>query len=171
MELRVLSPIDCQDIREWRNQSMESLRTPYELTWEMQEDFYRNVICNPDSKHRYWALVIEPDKLVGIGGITNIIWENRIGEISLLIDPECRDKGYGKEAVELLLDKAFNYLNLKTVCGEVYSCSPRGINFWADLVKGKGGSCWTTLRKRKYWKGNFWDSAYFSFDREDYATK
>ncbi|MHC4464579.1 MAG: hypothetical protein ACYS30_24585 [Planctomycetota bacterium] len=29
----------------------------------------------------------------GMGGITNIQWENRLGEISLLIRPESRGKG------------------------------------------------------------------------------
>lgn len=177
MELRILSLEDCEQVRLWRNQSMESLRTPYELTREMQAKFYGDVICNPDSPHRYWgiwkfvplqqiAFTGSPPP-IGYGGITNIQWENRIGEIALLIDPKMRDKGYGKEAVRLLLDKAFNYLNLQTVCGEVYSCNPAGVEFW-QTFKGIQ-HCWTVLRNRKYWNGDFWDGAYFSFDRGGYV--
>lgn len=179
MELRILSLEDCEQVRLWRNQSMESLRTPYELTREMQAKFYGDVICNPDSPHRYWGIwkFVPLQQItftgspppIGYGGITNIQWENRIGEISLLIDPTMRDKGYGKEAVRLLLDKAFNYLNLQTVCGEVYTCNPSAWDFWKKLIKASAHSCWQSLPNRKYWQGRFWSGTYFSFDRGDYV--
>jgi RimJ/RimL family protein N-acetyltransferase len=130
VKLEVLNLAQCETVRIWRNEALETLRTPYLLTNESQEQFWKNVVCNSDSRHRYWALIEENElnstkvgieypcpkgRFVGMGGITNIQWENRIGEISLILSPDYRGKGNGEEAVDLLLDQAFNYLNLQTV--------------------------------------------------------
>jgi RimJ/RimL family protein N-acetyltransferase len=99
---------------------------------------------------------------MGFGGITNIQWENRIGEISLILHPDFRNKGYGEKAVELLLDQAFNYLNLQTVCGECYNCNPAAM-FWQKIID-KYKAYKTTLLDRKYWDGTYYNSIYFSVD-------
>jgi hypothetical protein len=110
---------------------------------------------------------IDVDKIIGFGGITNIQWENRIGEISLILDPEERNKGRGIQAVDLLLDKAFNYLNLQTVCGECYECNP-AIEFWSKILEEFVAHC-CKMPNRKYWGGRYYGSMYFSIDRGNYA--
>lgn len=177
MKLGVLTRGQCQQVRLWRNECLETLRTPYPLTEEMQDRFYDDVICNPNSRHRYYAIALnvkqtfiddrlkdrECERFIGMGGLTKIQWENRIAEISLMIAPEYRKKGYGKEAVFLLLDEAFNRLNLKTVCGEVYTCNP-DYEFWAKMNTELHGNSWVALPQRKYWNGRYYNSVYFSFD-------
>ena len=133
MKLQVPTLEQCKKVRLWRNESMESLRTSCELTEEMQEDFYRDVICNRNSPHRYWS-IFNKDKFVGFGGLTFIEWENRLARISLIIDPIHRKEGLGEKAVDLILDKAFNYMNLHTVCGECYKCNSAGWYFWPCLL-------------------------------------
>ena len=146
--------------KKWRNECLESMRTSYPLTEEMQDDFYDAVVCNRDSRHRYWGLWHD-DKFVGCGGITNIQWENRIGEISLIIDPELRRKGIGKLAVDALLRTAFLELSLETVFGECYMSCPERVEFWKKVTKKYEGYE-TLLPKRKYWDGKFFSSYYFS---------
>lgn len=162
MKLAPLTRGDCEQVRRWRNEALFSLRTPYYLTKEMQEDFYKNVVCNRNSSHRYWA--ITNPKLIGIGGLTNIGWENRIAEISLIIDPNRQKRGFGEKAVELLLDQAFNYLNLKTVFGECYF-SNKAAGFWKKITEKYEGFQ-TRLPNRKFWDGSYWDSYYFSIDKD-----
>jgi RimJ/RimL family protein N-acetyltransferase len=181
MKLVIPTLEDCEQTRKWRNESLVVLRTPYELTEEMQEDFYKNVICNRNSPHRYWSLnsKIEisgadvpvdemeiANLLMAFGGLTFIEWENRLARISLIVNPDYQREGYGEEAVGLILDKAFNYLNLQTVCGECYKCNP-AVKFW-DKIIDKYGAYTTLLPNRKYWKGRYWDSVYFSIDKNDY---
>ena len=203
MKLEPLTLDQCQQVRLWRNDCLETLRTPYPLTEEQQEAFYRDVVCNRNSPHRYFAIVREVSKedyiksgrkdvkwadivdfaFIGMGGITNIDWINRIGEISLIIDPERRskfrgegrgeDKGKGTEAVVLLLDQAFNYLNLQTVYGECYRCNPAW-EFWQKVTEKYCGSAKTgylDLPNRKYWQGEYYDSLYFSINKEDFNAK
>jgi len=172
MKLVIPTKLDCEKVRLWRNEGLVSLRTPYGLTKEMQEKFYDEVVCNPNSPHRYWTIWDEKgigdDEVffVGFGGITNIQWENRIGEISLIINPTLRGKGLGEKAVDLLLDKAFNYLNLNMAYGECYLCN-EAASFWRKLADKYKGYV-TQLLHRKYWDGKYFSALYFSITREDY---
>ena len=163
MILKELTREDCEHAREWRNQCLETLRTPYALTEEMQSEFYDNVICDRNSPHRYWGVHDKNDVLIGLGGITYIQWENSIGEISLILDPEKRGNGLGTSAVDELLKKAFKQIGLKTVFGECYTCNKAGVEFWIKIRdKYKGTS--VMLPNRKLWDGRHYSGMYFSID-------
>lgn len=156
MELRPLTPGDVQACGLWRNESLASLRTPEMSTYDSQARWFAS-LETPGCPHRYWSLT-EFDSLVGVGGLTYISWENRSAEISLIIDPSLRGKGYGKEAVSLLLNHAFKSMNLEIVYGEVYDCgTPK---FWNKVLPP--GTEFVRLPARKYWDGKYWDSTYFS---------
>jgi GNAT superfamily N-acetyltransferase len=130
----------------------------------MQEKFYKDVICNRHSSHRYWK--IEHGRADGMGGLTNIEWENGQAEISLIINPQWRGNGFGREAVDLLLDQAFNYLRLELVYGECYTCNP-AMGFWEKVCKKyQSNPYW--LNKGKYWQGTHYGTMYFDFLRANY---
>jgi RimJ/RimL family protein N-acetyltransferase len=172
LEFRPLTESDMETIRVWRHCFMETLRTPYMLTQEQQNDYYQTVICNRDSKTRYWAFYAEIPEfdeedlygrkgtLIGYGGIEAIEWENRRGEISVLIGPEFHGKGFGRQAVEQILAEAFGGLNLETVHGECYYSG--AVDFWTKILEDKK-AYFTRLPKTKYYRGKYWDSLYFTF--------
>lgn len=175
MKLAPLSLNDLETIRGWRNEAREALRTPILLSDGMQADFYRDVICRRDAPHRYWALTGEDGvlgryPLLGMGGLTNIAFENGIAEISLLIDPELSGKGLGRAAVECLLEEAFDRMRLQTVVGEVYHCNSAGVDFWDKVIAAYDAE-WTTLPRRKFWAGRLWPSLYFTLTAEKWAAK
>jgi len=174
LEFRTLKKSDMSDVLSWRASCPEALRTPFQLTEEQQEDFYKNVICNRNANAKFWGIEIEDVmedgcdlyQLVGMCGLENISWENSLAEISIILDPKSKGKGYGKEAVKMLLDKGFNYLNLDNIYGEVYTCNP-GFFFWEKIIKQYNGTK-TILPNRKFWKGIYYDATYFNFNRKDY---
>jgi RimJ/RimL family protein N-acetyltransferase len=168
MKLDVLSLKDCQKARIWRNNVIETLRTSHFLTEEMQNNFYNNVVCDRNSKNRFFALRNDTSEwsFIGMVGIVNIEWENRIGEISLIIDPSERGKGHGMKAIDLLLNKGFESLNLNTIYGECYNCNP-SINFWEKVIK-KYDAYKTILINRKYYNNIYYNSLYFSIDSIKY---
>ena len=166
--LKVLSIDDMEPIRQWRNESLDILRTPFMLTAEQQADWYKREICDRSSRSRFWGIweldadsIVSELVLVGYGGIENIQWENRIGEISLLINPECRGKGYGWTAAQDILDAAFNQMNLHTVYAECYG-SNKAVAFW-DRVYKDGYK--TMLPNRKYLWGEYYPSVYYSMSK------
>lgn len=161
MKLDALSREQCQHVRLWRNEEPQFLRTPYFLTEKIQDEFYDNVVCNRDSKHRYFSIIEGDYFLIGMGGITNIEWENRTAEISLIINPEYRGKGYGRKAVDLLIKQGFGEMGLYSIYGEVYDCG--NYQFWRKLVEEKIGY-YTNLKHRKMHQGFLYGSTWFCFE-------
>jgi RimJ/RimL family protein N-acetyltransferase len=158
MKLTPLTREQCQQVREWRNDERQFLRTPYFITEDMQEEFFHNVVNNRDSEHRYFA-IMNYSSFIGMGGLTNISFENGNTEISLIINPEYRGKGYGIKSVDLLLHEAINNMRLYSVYGEVYDCGNRG--FWEKVVYRYSGYR-TDLVNRKFWEGHTYGSMWFS---------
>lgn len=163
MKLKVLSLLDVEQVRQWRNETLVSLRTPFLLTQEMQTKFYSDVVCNRQADARYWG-IWEDKILIGMCGLENISWENRNAEISIILNPEYHGKGYGSKAIALLFKHGFDYLNLENIFGECYFSNP-SVGFWRKICRDYGAkSC--NLPNRKYWKGKYYDSLYFNITKE-----
>lgn len=152
-----------QEARDWRNSVPETLRTPFLLTKEMQQGFYQNVICNRSSNLRFWA-VEDDGGFVGLVGLTNIEWENRLAEISIILHPGERRHGLGTKVIHELLRKGFEELNLENIYAEYYLVNPAKF-FWQKIIERYGAYA-TKLPNRKYWAGKYHDSIYLSIGRE-----
>ena len=161
----VMTADDAEKIRRWRNQSLETLRTPFPLTIEQQQEWYNAVVCDRNANARWYSIILDKS-LIGYTGIENISWYNRNGEISLLISPELQGNGYGTEAAEKILEIGFNQLNLNCIYGECYLSNP-SIKFWEKLVDKYEGEM-TVLPARKYIDGDYVSSLYFSIMKEGY---
>lgn len=177
LKLDALDADDCERIRRWRNDALETLRTPFPLTTDQQGDFYRDIVCNRNSPHRYYALRLPASSgatwgpLVGCGGLTNIMWENGCTEISLIMDPNQRGAGHGGTSVRLLLEEAFLRLRLVTVLAECYEVNP-AIGFWVKMgARFQAHS--QVLPRRKFCEGRLFDSLLLTFTPEGFseATK
>ena len=92
----------------------------------LQQDFDREVADPPKDKVEF---AIEIDgAYVGRCGLYNINWTARHAELGIGIgEREYWGRGYGREAVALLLDYAFRLRNLRRVWLEVHSDNERGI--------------------------------------------
>lgn len=169
MILDCLTIKDIEKIRTWRNIQIESLRTPFFLTQEMQKKFYDDQVCSRNSFCRFWAVRgnLAEINLIGMVGIVNIEWENRLGEISIIISPNQRGKGQGKKAIDLLLNAGFNQLNLENIYGECYEVNKNYIKFWEGICN-KYNAITAKLPNRKYWNGWYYDSMYFNINRIAY---
>ena len=162
MKFKALSLLDVEQARQWRNEQPEILRTPFPLTEGQQKQFYYEVVCNRHANARYWGVYLED--LIGMAGLENIQWENRLAEISLILDPEYTD--YMDEALQLLLHEGFNNLNLENIYTEVYECSPY-LDFWLSY-NPDFTPCFIRLPNRKYYRGRYYDSFYINFNKERY---
>ena len=179
MKLKPLSLLDVEHVRTWRNPQLEMLRTSFPLTAEMQADFYKNIVSNRQANARYWGIWIDAERLVdvlsnnkitrnnliGMAGIENIQWENRLGEISLLLVSGGMRK-YGTKALKLLLHEGFMNMNMDNIYTEVYTCNPH-LPFWMDIT-GEYNTCFVRLPNRKYYNGEYWPSYYININKEDY---
>ena len=161
MELKAPTRQDVERVRHWRNNALETLRTPYLISEEMQANFYDS-LQNRESRNRYWS-IYDNDELIGFGGLTGIEWENGLAEISLIMGAKFRGKGLGRRAVALILDTGFGNMGLKTIYGECYECNS-AVDFWGAITKDHGGYI-TTIPRRKLWQGQLYDALHFSMWR------
>ena len=171
---------DAEQIRIWRNQDIGAARTPYLLTKEMQEKWYNETVCDRSANSRYWAIRKKADEiekkkmgiyidyneiditvLIGIAGLQNIEWENRTAEISLMIGPDYRRKGYGKEALQKLLAMGFDQIGLHSIWGEVYEFAS-SFKYWYAMMN-KHNANTARLLDRKYCSGQYYDAIWFCF--------
>lgn len=159
LRLDALTREECELARTWRNDALDTLRTPFRLTAEMQSRFYDDVICDRRSPHRFYAIKFDK-KLIGMGGLINIVWEAGIAEISLIMSPTWRGGGYGTRAAELLLAEGFDRLRLSTIVGEVYHTNPARA-FWERLTVAHGGVS-TVIPMRTFQGGRHVDGTFFT---------
>ena len=69
---------------------------------------------NPEAT--FVIVTLDNDKVIGIVGLEDIKHINRRATLGIFIgDKEFRNKGYGTEAIRLILDFGFNYLNLNNI--------------------------------------------------------
>lgn len=178
VKLDALSLADAEQVRQWRNESIQNARTPFLLTTEMQQEWYDSVVCNREARHRYWGVWHDHAcddggklwfDLGGIAGFTDIDGRIRTAEVALMVAPELRGKGIGGQAFTKLLDQAFGVFNLETVFGECYLCN-ESLGFWRHMVKKWRGEE-RYLPKRQYWQGRYWDSLWFCIDRSAWSKE
>lgn len=164
--LDALTQEQCEQVRCWRNEesTLATLRTPFRLTAVQQTMFYHDVVCDPTAPHRYWG-AHSNGMFVGMGGLTNIEWENRLAEISLILHPQMRGKGYGFDAVAAILREGFERMGLATIVGECYVINTGGMDFWQKVIERYHAQT-AILPRRKFWNGTLSPSLYFTISDE-----
>ncbi|MDR3216574.1 MAG: GNAT family N-acetyltransferase [Clostridiaceae bacterium] len=107
------------------------------------------------SESRDFAIVrLSDDKLIGNCGFNNIDPRNRYGEIGLFIGEEDdRNHGLGGEAVGLLLDYGFNYLNLHSIALSAYGFNKRALACYKKAGFKETG----VRRERRFVNGKYYD--------------
>lgn len=112
------------------------------LSWRNNPKIYqwcRQTTVRSLQEHSDWINSLKDDKTkkmfgitidgtkgtdVGVCGFTSIDYLHRKSEFSLYISPEEQGKGYGKEALLLLLKHGFTEFNFNRIWGETFHGNP-----------------------------------------------
>ncbi len=106
------------------------------FTRMMEEDWIENLKNRDDTIA--FAITIPDEnnveKLIGNCGLHALDWKNRVAEVGITIgEKEYQSKGYGTEAMELLLDYGFKTVNLNRIQLRVYEFNSRAINSYNKI--------------------------------------
>ena len=85
------------------------------MTLNEEKEWLENV--NKNNKNRNFNIIeLNKDKLIGTISLENLNWTDRSATLGIFIgDKDYRNSGYGTEAIKLLLEYGFRYLNLHSI--------------------------------------------------------
>ncbi len=84
--------------------------------------------------------MIEKETNDFIGNIEIMDIENNVGELGITITPKKQDKHYGQEAINALIDYAFNTIHLKDIYLDVFNFNERAIACYEKVGFVKAGT-------------------------------
>lgn len=104
-------------------------------------------------------------ELIGNMGLHDVSWVHRRASTGAVIgNKDYWNKGYGAEAKMLLLDFAFNALNLIKVTSSVFSFNGRSLRYLEKTGYKKEG----VLKSQFFKDGQYWDEVLLAVFREDW---
>jgi ribosomal-protein-alanine N-acetyltransferase len=105
------------------------------------------------------------DVLIGVSGLHQINWKNRNGNFGITIgDKSCWNQGLGTETTALVMQYAFDTLNLHRVTLQVFEYNARAIRVYEKLGFQKEG----VLREEHFREGRYWDTIFMGLLREEW---
>lgn len=164
-----LSPMSVEDAQQytiWMNdfKVTDGLGTSTMLLGLEQE---KEWIRKNQSEHQFAIVRLEDDKLLGNCGLQEIFHIRQCAEVGLFIgDEEHRNQGYGSQALQLLLEYGFDYLNLHNIMLKVFSFNQRAIRCYEKVGFYEIGR----RREAYYLKGMFHDEVYMDILKSEYKV-
>jgi len=137
--LRLAAPAeaDVAIITRWSEDAdyMRALDTDFARPRTIQEIAGQHNPEQPDPNGLLFHLrTLDGDRLIGFVALHSIEWNNRAGQLSIGIgEADFRGKGYGSEALRLILRYAFDELNLDRVGLDVISNNERAIRAYEKV--------------------------------------
>ncbi|MFX1495312.1 MAG: GNAT family N-acetyltransferase [Promethearchaeota archaeon] len=153
--LKELSKKDIPLINKWRNdpEVIDFLGGPFRyINIEIEEAWFETYLKNRDKQVRCSIFLDSDEKLIGLVSLLDIDHISKSAEFHIMIgDKKNYDKGYGTEATKLMLNHAFNNLNLNRIYLKVLEDNLRAIKIYDKCGFKKEG----VLRSAVYKNGSY----------------
>ena len=131
---------------------------------ESQEEEWFDRVAKGENNIVFAIETIE-GKYIGNIGLHNIDWKDRVAATGTIIgEKEYWGKGYGTDAKMLLLEFAFNTLNLEKICSDVFEFNGRSLNYGKKCGYKEEGR----KRSQVFKNGRRWDVIILGVLREEW---
>ncbi len=169
VRLRILDSTDVSYMRELRNspEVVRGFQWQNPISDTRQGEFYQAV--NASLEQAYFVAESTHDlKPFGIYFYRKLDHRNQRAENGVFLDPQRTTTGVESvEAIFLLLEYQFSYLNLHKICAEVLADNIRAIRFNETIGMELEG----VLRKHVYLDGAFRDLHQYCLFRDDFLNR
>ncbi len=165
--LSPMNPEDAELYTKWMN-DREITDNLGSSTMIFSEEGERSWI--EENSGEYLLAIVErgSDRLLGNCGIHQVSHTFKRAELGIFIgEEEDRGKGYGKEALSLLLEYCFDTLNLHNVMLKVFSFNERAIHTYERVGFKEIGR----RREAYFAKGKFWDDIYMDILKDEFTRE
>ena len=137
---------------------------PYLYTLENETKWYEGLSADKD-QYSFAIETIEEEKYIGGCGVNSVDWKNSIAVIGIFIgDKNYWDKGYGTDAMKILVKFIFEQMNINKVKLNVYGFNERAIRCYEKCGFKKEG----TLRQEIFRDGKYHDEYIMGILKEEY---
>ena len=166
-----LSPLNVEDAEiftEWLNdfEITDYIGRSGEITTLESEKVYLNKFLNTDA--RFCIVTLEENKMIGTISLEQINTISRRATLGIFIgNKEYRNKGYGSEAIELILDYGFNYMNLNNIYLQLIECNDRAKRCYEKCGFKEFGR----RRKCEYVNGKYYDRICMDILADEYLDR
>lgn len=157
VRLRGYTKEDLPLVREYCNEEktiqLSTFSIPFPFRLEDQEKWYESI--SPKSNNQYEFAIESKDKELYIGGcsIHDIDTKNRVAILGIFLGKKYTGKGYGTDALRILVDFCFNEVNVNKIKVNVFSFNKIAIHCYEKIGFNKEG----ILREELFRKGRYHD--------------
>lgn len=155
LKLQKMDATQAEWYHQWRNDpEVMRFTSPNLDVYHLDEtrEFVNQVILGNPSAKCYQIIEKETETPIGITSLINIDYKNRNAECIIDIGhKESWGKGYGREAMKLLLDYAFLEMNLHRVSLRVFSFNQRAIKLYQNIGFQQEGNSRQSLYRDGRW--------------------
>ena len=133
-----LSPISVDDVEQYAemvNDIKVSVGLGY-LSYTNIIDFEseKEFLISVKKEKRFAVRLLENDELLGNVGFKSVGEIHRTAEMGIMLgNPKYQRKGYGMEAINLLLDYGFSFLNLRNISLNVFEYNEVAYNLYKKI--------------------------------------
>ena len=158
VRLRAMKKEDLPHFVRWFNdpEVRQHLKIFQPMSLDQEEKWYADILTRPVEEQPLSIEIMDAGGWIFVGncGFMQINQHDRSAEIGISIgDRAYWNKGYGTEAMQLLVDHGFMNLNLNRVYLHVYATNPRAVQSYEKA----GFSMEGTLREARYLNGAYVD--------------
>lgn len=139
---------------------------PYPLTLHEEELWYEAISGTKDT-YKFAIETLEDQQYIGGCSINDVDWKNSVATVGIFIgDKNYRGKGYGADAMRVLLRFIFLQMNLNKIRLIVYSFNKSAITMYEKM----GFKLEGILRQEIFRDGQYHDKLAMGILREDYLS-
>jgi RimJ/RimL family protein N-acetyltransferase len=140
------------------------------LSLNEEENWYESMMKRPTDEHPMVIEIQQADEWLPVGncGFLNIDWRSRSGEVGIFIgEKRLWNRGYGTDAMRLLLQHGFHTLNLNRIALDVYDTNLRAVRSYE-----KAGFVQEGRKRQAIFKdGKYFDILQMSVLREEWEGR
>jgi len=175
VRFRGVERADIPKFVEWLNdpEVQQGILVHYPISQADEEGWFDRMLTRPADERVMGIEIKEPLPdgsgeswmLIGTCAFDHIDWRVHAAEFGIVIgDKSCWNRGYGTEAVRLLVHHGFNTLNLNRIFLHVFTTNPRAIRAYEKA----GFTLEVRERQAEYKNGKYIDVLLMSMLKEEF---
>jgi RimJ/RimL family protein N-acetyltransferase len=159
--LRAVEPDDLPVLQDWRNdpENRKYFREWRELNFQHQMDWFNNHVMSDASPIMFAIVSKDEGLLLGCCGLTYIDWVHRSSEVSIYLGKGYLDDVVAPEALDLMVNYAFNDLGLHRLFIRVYDYDEKR----HVLARNAGFALEGRLRDSHFCMGGYHDECVYGY--------